>query len=132
MKVNIGPYIHSEEDGDRVVNVIIDDHDTWNMDHTLALIIHPMLLQLKKNKAGAPYVDDEVVPNDIRSTMSTRDDDVDEFWHKRWDWVLDEMIWSFNYILESWNGDDPFDKEREERAQRGFELFGKYFQCLWE
>jgi len=44
MKVCIGPY---KEEGVRKENVHIHDYDTWNMDHTLALIALPMLKQLK-------------------------------------------------------------------------------------
>ena len=44
------------------INVRIDKHDTWSMDHTLAHIILPMLKQLKETKHGAPNVDDEDVP----------------------------------------------------------------------
>ena len=42
MKVRIGPYRKN-----RATRVEIEPHDTWSMDHTLAMIIHPMLIQLK-------------------------------------------------------------------------------------
>ena len=42
--------------------VKIDRWDTWSMDHTLAHIILPMLKQLDKEKHGAPYTNDEDVP----------------------------------------------------------------------
>ena len=46
--------------------VKIDRWDTWSMDHTLAFIILPMLKQLKADKHGAPFVDDEDVPEHLR------------------------------------------------------------------
>jgi hypothetical protein len=49
MKIRIGPYRKN-----RAVHVEIEPHDTWNMDTTLALIIHPMLVQLKATQHGAP------------------------------------------------------------------------------
>jgi hypothetical protein len=80
--------------------VKIDRWDTWSMDHTLALIVLPMLRQLKADKHGAPNVDDEDVPEglNLRSTEAPAKEnewDVDANHFKRWNWVLDEMIQAF-------------------------------------
>ena len=83
---------------ERHIYIQIDKFDTWNAHHTLTMIIHPMLVQLKKDKHGAPCVDDDDVPIELRSTSAKpkeNDWDVDEFHFQRWDWVLDEMIWAF-------------------------------------
>ena len=50
----------------RKVKIRIDNYDTWNMDSTLALIIVPMLKQLRETKHGAPMVDNEDVPSTMR------------------------------------------------------------------
>ena len=69
MKVEIGPYNDDNVEGfERKIVIHIDDYDTWSMDHTLAPIIAPMLKQLKATKHGAPFVDDEDVPEHLRST----------------------------------------------------------------
>ncbi len=78
--------------------VKIDRYDTWSMDHTLADIILPMLRQLKETKHGSPFVDDEDVPEYLRSHMAQPKEyewDTDSLHHQRWDWVLAEMIWAF-------------------------------------
>jgi hypothetical protein len=81
------------------VNYIkIDRYDTWSMDHTLADIILPMLRQLQTSKHGAPFVDDEDVPEELRSTAAEPKEnewDADSNHFRRWDYVLDEMIWAF-------------------------------------
>jgi hypothetical protein len=85
--------------------VKIDKWDTWSMDSTLTPIILPMLQQLKQSKHGAPFVEDEDVPEDLRSTSAPakeHDWDTDDNHFKRWDWVIDQMIWSF----EELNKDD--------------------------
>lgn len=91
---------------ERTVYVRIDRWDTWSMDDTLAHIILPMLKQLHKTKHGAPLVDDEDVPENLRSTAAPpkeNDYDTDDNHFKRWDWVLDEMIFSFeNKLDDSW------------------------------
>ena len=81
----------------RIEYVKIDRYDTWSMDHTLAYIILPMLKQLKNDKHGAPYVDDEDVPRELWSiyALPKEEYDVDGNHFKRWDWVLDEMIFAF-------------------------------------
>ena len=78
--------------------VKIDKWDTWSMDSTLSIIILPMLKQLRATKHGAPTTDDADVPEGLRSTDAPPKEDewdVDENWFKRWDWIMDEMIWTF-------------------------------------
>ena len=87
----------------RKVSIKIHNYDVWSADHTLALIIHPTLVKLKETKHGAPHVEDEDVPDELKSTSVPKSEkygDVDENFFKRWDYVLDEMIWAFNEIIE--------------------------------
>jgi len=99
-------WLHSKKV--RRVEVRIDKYDTWSMDHTLAYIVLPMLEQLQKTKHGSPGVDDEDVPEGVglRSTEAGPKEnewDTDENWFKRWDWVLDEMIFAFECkVDDSW------------------------------
>jgi len=71
------------------------------MDRTLALIVHPMLKQLNKSKHGAPFTDDEDVPENLRSTNAKpkkNEWDTDSNHFKRWDWIMKEMIWVFGEL----------------------------------
>jgi hypothetical protein len=90
----------------RTIKVKIHKYDTWSADYTLAHIILPMLKQLKATKHGAPFVDDEDVPEELRSTHAEPKEnewDVDSNHFKRWDWVMDEMIFAFECKLDdSW------------------------------
>jgi len=83
----------------KIEYVKIDRWDTWSMDHTLAYIILPMLKQLRDDKHGAPHVDDEDVPKELWSIYAfpTEEYGVDGNHFKRWDWVLDEMIFAFEH-----------------------------------
>jgi hypothetical protein len=86
--------------------VKIDRWDTWSMDHTLAHIVLPMLKQLQATKHGAPFVDDEDVPEELKSTTAPPKEnewDTDGNHFRRWDWALDEMIFAFEHkIDDSW------------------------------
>tara|TARA_B110000902_G_scaffold260497_1_gene333540 strand:+ start:2345 stop:2971 length:627 start_codon:yes stop_codon:yes gene_type:complete len=144
------------------IKVRIDKSDTWSMDHTLGHIILPMLVQLKATKHGAPCTEDEDVLEELRSTNAApkeNDWDTDDNHFKRWDWILDEMIWAFNEkCRDDWEGDfyeyrelgpeeDKGDsrfgfklvwedkegrKAHAARMANGFILFGKYYENLWD
>ena len=107
----------------RKIKVRIDRWDTWGMDHTLALITLPMLKQLQATKHGAPWVDDEDVPENLRSTSApplANEWDTDDNHFKRWDWVLDEMIFAFeSKVDDSW--EDQFHKGSSDLAFKKLE-----------
>ena len=90
----------------RRMDIHIDRWDTWSMDHTLAEIVLPMLRQLKATKHGSPHVDDDDVPEHLRSTAAPPREnewDIDAFHHDRWDWVMSEMIFAFDSkVNEGW------------------------------
>jgi len=133
----------------RNIKIRIDEYDTWSMDHTLALIVLPLLKQLKETNHGSPHVDLEDLPPEMRMTSTQDWDDqiVFDFYndpeltkqniqcdtHDRWNWVMDEMIFAFEFIL---NEDDryslDFNVEVEDRVSNGVRLFGKYYRGLWD
>lgn len=90
----------------RKISVHIDPWDVWSADHTLAYIILPLLKRLKVEKNGGPFVGDEDVPEYLRSTAAPpkKDEwDIDDNHFKRWDYVLNEMIFAFeNKLDDSW------------------------------
>jgi hypothetical protein len=146
----------------RRIYVRIDKYDTWSMDHTLAHIIVPMLKQLKATKHGAPSVDNEDVPSPLQSTAPGARDrcendwDIDDNHFHRWEYVLDEMIWTFEQQLddtaenqfydhgekiagesimdsvERLKVDDAGLKVWADRKRNGYRLFGKYYEALWD
>ena len=88
----------------RQIYVRVDKYDSWSADHTLALIIAPVLKQLQLHKHGAPNIDDNDVPEglNLRSyetdKLKASEWEVDDNHFKRWDWVLAEMIWAFEQL----------------------------------
>jgi hypothetical protein len=87
----------------RKIKVRIDYHDVWSADHTLALIIHPLLIKLKEHKHGSPYVDPEDALH-IGKGEETDFGHSDDKIHDRWEWVLDEIIWTFGEIISEDEG----------------------------
>lgn len=111
MKVYL-PHPNSE---DELESVVIDDYDTWNVDVSLATIIHPLLVAFKTGEHGYP------------SGFDSWDD---------WQRVIDAMIYSFGQASEHYpklgNSLAPEDYEKEsEKLSEGFILFGKYYTNLW-
>jgi hypothetical protein len=124
----------------RKVEVRIDPYDTWSMDHTLALIIHPMLLQLKKMNHGYFSSDPEDAPS-IGKGEETDYGNNDTRAIDRYNWIMDEMIWTFDQLAHHdeifYNEEtDKYDwdaqKAHDNRIQNGLRLFGKYFRGLWD
>mgnify|MGYP000029107812 CR=1 FL=1 len=165
MKVKIGNY---RKNKGKKVDVSIERYDIGDMDATLAHIIYPMLVKLKKHKHGAPNVDDEDVPEELRSynsdildSTANGIDEIDANHFKRWDWVMDEMIWGFGQYnsdwedqfmtkkepadiipeprtatldgmgLNEWSFDSEGRRAHEDRIVNATTLFGKYYSCLW-
>jgi hypothetical protein len=140
----------------RKIIVEYDKYDTWNLDHTLALIILPGLKQLYTTNHGFFNVDTSDTPEGLNDQA-------------RYRWVMEEMIWTFEQILEprtftsgtwdmTWKRIDqdgspnPEGKWREmvkgpnhtftvdtkaekaynDRISNGLRLFGKYYRGLWD
>jgi hypothetical protein len=178
MKINLGPYRKNSDS--RKIKVEIENFDTWSLDHTLAYIILPALLQLRASKMGVPAEFADIGGGNY--TSQTCFDFYEETHNeafdiavKRWEETLDKMIWSFQQILiDDWENqyhhgkaeydwvpsndqylnpstgqmEDTFTmidknpedhwtdyegmREHERRIQEGLELFGKYYQHLWD
>jgi hypothetical protein len=152
-------WIHDKKK--RKVLIDIHDYDVWSMDHTLALIILPMLIKLRERKHGSPYVDLDDVPENLRFDETEKyspqltfdfyhDDDVEKMncdIHTRWEWVLNEIIWAFTQLNDD-NWEEQYIKVASEKVKgeidwegrelhelriaNGLRLFGKYFQSLWD
>ena len=160
MFVNIGPYPDGDEE--RKVEIQIDPWDSWNADHTIAMIALPILKQLQATKHGSPYTDDEDVPENLRSTSAKPKEnewDIDDFHHDRWEYILSEMIWALEQLVDNkeddffhWDKTQPSEEgsigdmfglgtctiDREgldaynARIKRGTTLFGKYLKSCWD
>lgn len=93
---------------ERKVKVHVNRWDTWNMDETVAHIVFPMLRQLKETKHGAPWVDNEDVPEELHISEDwyekySRNGETDPHFFDRWEWVMDEMIFAFESKIDpSW------------------------------
>lgn len=163
MDVKIKRYKSGKNSGIIYKNEVkLDPSDTWDTDWTIATITLPLLVQLKLSKHGAPFTDDEDVPEELRSTNvppKQNEFDTDENHFKRWDWIMDEMIWGMQEIANhcanepvvfkfTENGANPGTKDflssREipgardlnkaylDRLSNSTKLFGKYFRNLWD
>jgi len=138
--------------------VALDYYDHWNVDHTLAVIIAPLLVQLKQHKQGYGMIDDQDVPEYLQSTNGTKanDWDWDSLAEARYEWFLNELIWAFSQHKRDDEKSEFYDhtesnkcedlmesikllkvdnaglKAHEARKQHAFMMFGKYYQTLWD
>jgi hypothetical protein len=143
MKVNIDWSALEYNSYEPEVDVTIDPPDVWDLSTTLAHVIAPALVAMGKDKAGAPFVDNEDVPKKLRMPegFSQEEGKVDQHFFDRWDYVLEEMIWAFEQLKDHNDGfnvtfgkDIPYEpvgKAWDGRIQNGLRLFAKYYRSLW-
>ncbi len=117
----------------------VSNKETWNLDYTIAEWILPRLKLYKKLTNGFPPIDRKVYSKTKEFKNITFED---------WQNILDEIILGFEQILI-----DPLDiaidkdldfknktdykicedicNERQEKIERGLDLFKYYIQDLW-
>ena len=122
------------------VLVELDDYDTWNADETLAHVILPVLKQLQRTKTRFLHVDESDLPTGLGLRTGENNQVTPQ---QQWTWVIQQMIWSFEQLLNSDQAlqrffdqnhccvDQAAFDEYLLQQQRGFELFGKYYTELW-
>lgn len=124
--------------------VIVDPYDHWNADHTLALVILPVLKQYRAHAQSFNLIDNADAPPWLRDPHGWTNEDG---WHAnaepRYTWALDYMIWSFEQVVDqdsdAWIWED-YAPESHRKAHAvfnqhidfGLYLFGKYFRSLWD
>jgi len=83
----------------RHVEIQIDKYDTWSMDSTLALIIVPMLKQLRDTTHGYPG---DFSHEDYGRQQGFEGEGFEfpEDGFEQWQATLDKMIWAFEQVLD--------------------------------
>jgi hypothetical protein len=155
-------FIKHKYDSKRKDYIKVDPWDSWSGDKVIAMVAAPIIKQLIETKQGAPFVDNDDVPEVLHMTQEDylefqEDGSADGNFHKRFDFVLGEMYWALNEIANDCpeyltyfddsevDENEPImtqvkkvklDKEGlnryDKRMKNGLRLFGKYFQSLWD
>ena len=126
-----------------------NDSDTWSLDFTMAQWLVPRLKRLKELKRGIPGT--MLKPGDYNpeDNYSIRDE---EYQWRKWDWIMDQILWSFEGWLDDSEYCSPSIEYMEKRLgislhgkytwdilhkfyhnklQRGLRFFAKYYGNLW-
>lgn len=84
-----------------------DDTETWSLKTTIAKFVLPRLKGFKERHFDHPC----------------------DITFEKWDEILDEMIFSFEYYAkDEWK---PISDEEFKRVEKGMKLFGEYYGDLW-
>lgn len=89
-----------------------DDSATWSLDDHLAQLILPRLKRFREVHHGFPGGEDMT--------------------EQKWAETLDKMIFAFEWDCDEDRKYAGFDDEEYKRVQEGHELFGKWFNALWD
>lgn len=103
----------------RINYVKIDRYDSWNAHNTASKILLPLLTQLQQTKHGYGFVDDEDVPDSLKSSNSeprTQEEidcgHTDSNFQARYEWMLNEVLFALKSDNEDW--EEQFWKQHPE------------------
>ena len=144
MKVTIPKPIPGEEHK----KIEVDDWDIWNVDYTLACVIHPVLLKYRENLTGYPELWEDVMITSHNYDRQLHFDIFDEkverdYLIKKWKDTVDKMCRAFGMIVEKETWEDTWldksyheskirETEYYEAIDEGLALFAKYYHNLWD
>jgi len=144
MKIRLGPPGRTNASN----NIIIDRWDAWNLDDTLAKIIHPALIKFRESIHGHPQLweDGMVTPHYYTQPDQLHFDFIDEaveekYLEEKWNKILDKMIRAFSLVISKWDWDEEdlsWDELRKQESAyykeiaEGLELFAKHYNSLWD
>ena len=144
MKVTIPKPIPGEEHK----KIEVDDWDIWNVDYTLACVIHPVLLKYRENLTGYPELwEDGMITShnyDRQLHFDIFDEKVErDYLLKKWKDIVDKMCRAFGMIVEkeAWEDtwmDKSYHEHKIEEAKYyeavddGLALFAKHYHNLWD
>ena len=144
MKVNLGKPSRKNSAN----TVVIHDFDIWNVDYTVARIIHPLLLRYRENMTGYPELwEDGMVTHhcyDRQLHFDFIDEDVErDYLLKKWQTIVDKMCRAFGMIVEKEKWEDTwidlsYHEHKIEEAKyykavdEGLTLFAKHYHSLWD
>lgn len=128
--------------------IIIDNFDTWNVDYTLARVIHPVLVKYQENMHGYPELwEDGMVTThnyDRQLHFDFIDEDVEnDYLFNKWKDIVSKMCRSFGMIVHkedwekswenlSWAEQRKEEKKYYEAIDEGLTLFSKHYHSLWD
>ena len=142
MKVTIPKPIPGEEHK----KIEVDDWDIWNVDYTLACVIHPVLLKYRENLTGYPELwEDGMITShnyDRQLHFDIFDEKVErDYLIKKWKDTVDKMCRAFGMIVEKETWEDTWldksyheskirETEYYEAIDEGLALLAKYYHNL--
>ena len=114
-------WIHSKQK--RKVVIKLDPWDTWNMDATVAMLVLPMLKQLKATSHSYATIHPDDVPEHLRFVEHEEYDcqECFDFYREctdklkvdsyaRYEWFIDELIWTFEQLQPDYDWEEQYTK----------------------
>ena len=134
--------------GEEHKKIEVDDWDIWNVDYTLACVIHPVLLKYRENLTGYPELwEDGMITShnyDRQLHFDIFDEKVErDYLLKKWKDIVDKMCRAFGMIVEKEAWEDTWmdksyhehkirEAEYYEAIDEGLALFAKHYHSLWD
>ena len=140
--------ILKQPDSTEPSDITIDDFDIWNVDYTVARIVHPLLVRYRENMHGYPELwEDGMVTShnyDRQLHFDFIDEEVErEYLLNKWKGIVDKMCRAFGMIVHKEDWEDTWlnldyheanvkEKEYFKTIDEGLALFAKHYHSLWD
>lgn len=115
----------------RDIKIKFHGYDDINMDITMSYILTECVKRHKKYNTGYPLIleeDLQFMPEELRVLQDPTNPD-DDMAMKQWEWVLDEIIWAFDFHARE--DCTLFDEKAHERFTNAMQLFIRYYTSMW-
>jgi hypothetical protein len=109
----------------RRINIIAHKYDAIQTHQTLALVILPVLKQLRKNSTSIFIVAPEDVPAHLKLPDDLSEFDIHANAYARWRYIIDSMIVAFEYLANNATANN------NDTVDFGLRMFAKYYKGLW-
>lgn len=113
----------------------IDPQDTWSADQTMAMVIAPIIRQMRQRKMGVPpaflpddFISHQLVFDFINDPVSKHAEETRA--EERWEATLEEMAKAFESISFGLIGN--IDSAEREALYRALQNFTQHYFSFWE
>lgn len=101
-----------------------DPRDLWSLDHAMFKWLLPRLKKFKDTAMTCPFLPGY-------SHESLHDDDSMAEMEAEWQAILEEIIWTLEYLIENDWPIKGYDEEYD-RVMRGYGLLIKWLPAMWD
>ena len=109
-----------------------DDRAVWSIDFYLSKLVPELITHLQKKGVGIPVAIFSELFSPVGPYVTDVTSEQENLAKEKWNSVLEEIKVGFEAYRDAMEkGEDQLQVVYSEKYERSWELFRKYFDCLW-